>query len=40
MNSDKVVFFSPDNTSITHLSLSAKKLEIVSLGDEASTLIN
>ena len=40
MNSDKVVFFSPDNTSITHLSLSAKKLEIVSLGDEALSLIN
>ena len=38
--SDKVVFFNPDNTSLTHLSLSAKKLEIVSLGDEASTLIN
>ena len=40
MKSDKVVFFNPDNTSLTHLSLSAKKLEIVSLGDEASTLIN
>ena len=40
MNSNKVVFFNPDNTSITHLSLSAKKLEIVSLGDEASSLIN
>lgn len=38
--SDKVVFFSPDNTSLTHLSLSAKKLQILSLGDEASTLIN
>tara|TARA_B100000424_G_C22899394_1_gene478356 strand:+ start:472 stop:1050 length:579 start_codon:yes stop_codon:yes gene_type:complete len=38
--SDKVVFFSPDNTSLTHLSLSAKKLQIISLGDEALTLIN
>jgi broad specificity phosphatase PhoE len=38
--SDKVVFFNPDNTSLTHLSLSDKKLKIISLGDEASTLIN
>ena len=38
--SDKVVFFNPDNTSLTHLSLSTKKLKIVSLGNEASTLIN
>jgi len=38
--SDKVVFFNPDNTSLTHLSLSTKKLKIVSLGKEASTLIN
>ena len=38
--SDKVVFFNPDNTSLTHLSLSDKKLKIISLGDEASTIIN
>ena len=38
--SDKVVFFNPDNTSLTHLSLSDKKLKIISLGDEALTLIN
>tara|TARA_B100001113_G_scaffold170333_1_gene139359 strand:- start:618 stop:1196 length:579 start_codon:yes stop_codon:yes gene_type:complete len=38
--SDKVVFFNPDNTSLTHLSLSDKKLKIISLGDEAITLIN
>tara|TARA_B100001057_G_scaffold200996_1_gene201762 strand:- start:2929 stop:3507 length:579 start_codon:yes stop_codon:yes gene_type:complete len=38
--SDKVVFFNPDNTSLTHLYLSDKKLKIISLGDEASTLIN
>ena len=38
--SDKVVFFNPDNTSLTHLSLSDKKLKIISLGDEASTVIN
>jgi broad specificity phosphatase PhoE len=38
--SDKVVFFNPDNISLTHLSLSKKKLKIISLGDEASTLIN
>ena len=38
--SEKVVFFNPDNTSLTHLSLSDKKLKIISLGDEASTLIN
>ena len=38
--SDKVVFFNPDNASLTHLSLSDKKLKIISLGDEASTLIN
>ena len=38
--SDKVVFFNPDNTSLTHLTLSDKKLKIISLGDEASTLIN
>ena len=38
--SNKVVFFNPDNTSLTHLYLSDKKLKIISLGDEASTLIN
>lgn len=38
--SNKVVFFNPDNTSVTHLFLSDKNLKIILLGKEASSQIN
>ena len=38
--SNKVVFFNPDNASVTHLSLSDKNLKIILLGKEATTQIN
>ena len=38
--SEKVVFFNPDNTSVTHLGLDRGFLKIISLGDESITKIN
>lgn len=38
--SERVVFFNPDNTSVTHLRLHRNFLKIISLGDESITKIN
>ena len=38
--SEKVIFFNPDNTSITHLTLDKEILKIISLGKESITKVN
>ena len=38
--SEKVIFFNPDNTSITHLTLDREILKIISLGEESITKVN
>ena len=38
--SEKVIFFNPDNTSITHLTLNREILKIISLGEESITKVN
>lgn len=38
--SEKVIFFNPDNTSITHLTLDKNTMKIITLGEESITKVN
>lgn len=40
MDDPRMVIFRPDNTSITHLRVRTRTLEVVTLGDEADTRVN
>jgi hypothetical protein len=38
--SEKVVFFNPDNTSVTHLTFDGEFMKIISLGEQSITKVN
>ncbi len=38
--SEKVIFFNPDNTPITHLTLDKNTMKIITLGEESITKVN
>jgi broad specificity phosphatase PhoE len=37
---EKVVFFNPDNTSVTHLTFDGEFMKIISLGEQSITKVN